>query len=221
MALAWLLDTVYYYLGYSESLTPQQTIERLRSLEEICLKKEEHLNRQIKTEETTAASLILTNKIAAKQALQRKKRFEDELSKNYGVLEKARSQITTLESALLNAEVISILGDVNTTFNGIQQDGETVHELIADIEDHQDLTDEISVALSTQSHRDACDEGELDEEMERLMGLAKNAEASGFGASTEVSDSLPEAPTDKLPAKTVAKKVHGDSVDELEQWAAS
>ena len=91
---------VKLFKGKKEVPTTSDAIQGLRQTEDMLAKKQEYLEKKIKTEEETIRKNVKNNKKLALSALKRKKRFETELQRNDGTL-------NTLEQVTIHIQFLS------------------------------------------------------------------------------------------------------------------
>ena len=91
---------VKLFKGKKEVPTTSDAIQGLRQTEDMLAKKQEYLEKKIKTEEETIRKNVKNNKKLALSALKRKKRFETELQRNDGTL-------NTLEQVIVHIQLLS------------------------------------------------------------------------------------------------------------------
>uniref|UniRef100_A0A3B3TAB9 Charged multivesicular body protein 4C n=1 Tax=Paramormyrops kingsleyae TaxID=1676925 RepID=A0A3B3TAB9_9TELE len=174
--------------------SPQEAIHRLRETEEMLTKKQEYLEKKIEQEIAIAKKNGTKNKRAALQALKRKKRLEQHLTKIDGTLSTIEFQREALENANTNTEVLKNMGYAAKAMKGIHQnmDLEKIDSLMQDITEQQEVAEEISNAI-TQPFGEDFDEDELLAELEQLQQEDMEESMKSMGK-------LPSVPATSLPA---------------------
>lgn len=199
--------------------TPAEAIQKLRSTEEMLLKKQEFLEGKVDAELKTAKKNGTKNKRVALQALKRKKKYEKQLLQVDGTLTTIEAQREALENAHTNAEVLKNMKFASGALKSAhkQMGVEDVDDLMADVHEEMERAREISDAISNPIGfgADEIDEDELNAELEEL-------EQEDFDEKMlDVDIELPQVPDAPLPAdkKKVAAKDEEDDMRELEAWA--
>ncbi|XP_016389024.1 charged multivesicular body protein 4c-like isoform X2 [Sinocyclocheilus rhinocerous] len=174
--------------------SPQEAINRLRETEAMLTKKQEYLESRIEQEIMIAKKNGTKNKIAALQALKRKKRFEQQLTQIDGTLSTIEFQREALENATTNTEVLKNMGYAAKAIKGVHQniDLDKIDSLMQDITEQQEVAQEISDAIS-KPFGDQFDEDELLAELAEL-------EQEELEESMKNMGRLPSVPTTKLPS---------------------
>lgn len=200
------------------TVSPAEAIQKLRSTEEMLMKKQEFLEGKVTKELVIAKQNGTKNKRVAIQALKRKKKYEKQLNQVDGTLTTIEAQREALENANTNAEVLKNMKFASTALKTAHKEMgvEDVDDLMADVHEQMELATEISDAISNPIGfgADDIDEDELNAELEEL-------EQEEFDEKMlDVDIELPQVPSASLPA--TKKKVAQDEDDdmrELEQWA--
>lgn len=202
--------------------TTQGALQDLGGMEELLIKKQEYLNRQIETSVLTAKKYVATNKRLALKALKEKKVHEKNLEQIEGILNTIHHQKSSLENAALHAEVLGVMtktsAALKTTHKGMDVD--KVHDLMEEIAEQQEVSNEITQAISNPiGLQTDVDDEDLMKELEEMEEAELNEKLLDVGPVPveNVADRLPEAPKDKLP-KAKSKKEE-DDLAELEAWA--
>jgi len=144
--------------------------------------------------------------------LNQKKKVESEIEKNLGSQLLLENQLSTLECATINKEVITSLRDGNNAIKQINQElsPEKIEELMDDIQDETDNYNVIQEAMA-QPLQQIYNDNELLEELETLSNEDDDEKELQKLLHVNVDDlekniSFPIAPTNKLPV--VEKKDH-------------
>ncbi|XP_068215706.1 charged multivesicular body protein 4b-like [Palaemon carinicauda] len=199
--------------------TTGDAINKLRDTEELLIKKQEYLESKVEKEVATAKQNATKNKRVALQALKRKKKYEQQLQQIDGTLSTLEFQREALESASTNTSVLQTMGLAAKSLKAAHQhmNVDSVHEMMDDIAEQQDLAKEITEAISGGlSIGDDVDEDDLLAELEEL-------EQEDLDEKLLDTGSLPSVPTAALPKAAVVKKkdVEKDNdFAELEAWAS-
>ncbi|XP_043914575.1 charged multivesicular body protein 4b-like [Protopterus annectens] len=201
--------------------SPQEAIQKLRETEEIMVKKQEFLEQKIQQELTTAKKHGTKNKKAALAALKRKKRYEQQLAQIDGTLSTIEFQREALENATTNTEVLKTMSDAAKAMKAAHQnmDINKVDDLMAEINEQQEIAQEISDAISKPvGFGDDVDEDELLAELEEME--QEELERDLLKVEDEPVP-LPSIPKTKVPT-VPAHKVEDEDEDmkELAAWAS-
>lgn len=209
--------------------SPTKAIVRLREHINLLSKKQSHLRTQI-TNQENEARIFLTkgNKVMAKNALKKKKIYEQNLSKVEGTMESMEQQLFSIESANLNLETMRAMQEgakaMKSIHNGLDID--KVDETMDEIREQVELGDEISDAISRPLNTGAneVDEDELDEELDMLAQENANQETSKIVNNNvnaaPISDnkvSLPSVPSNKIKQSETSMKDGGEEEEEEDE----
>ncbi|TNM89219.1 charged multivesicular body protein 4b [Takifugu rubripes] len=204
--------------------TPQEAIQRLRETEEMLTKKQDHLEKKIEEELLTAKRNGTKNKRVALQALKRKKRYEEQLSRIDGTLSTIEFQREALENANTNTEVLKNMGmaakAMKKTHENIGVD--SIDDLMADIAEQHEVAQEISDTISRPIGPGFdFDEDELLAELEEMEQEELDKNLLEVEGPSNVP--LPSVPSTSLPARPAKKKEEEDEDDmaDLQAWATS
>ncbi|KAI0796840.1 Snf7-domain-containing protein [Abortiporus biennis] len=160
----------------------REAIVTLRQQLQMIEKKEEYLQKQIDEELKKAKANAVSNKAAATAALKRKKAREQDLDRLQGTRFQLETQISTLESASFNAEIMTGMKKASAALKDIHHSVQIgdVDSTMADIQEQMQLAQEVSEAISNPGYSNIeLDEDELKNELaeleqdelnERLMG---------------------------------------------------
>lgn len=196
--------------------TPQEAIQKIRDVEDLLSKKSQYLEKKIEDELNVARKNGTKNKRIALQALKRKKRYEEQLTKIDGTLTTLEYQREVLENASSNAQVLKVMSDASKAFKNVNAfDIDKVHDIMDDIAEQQQMASEISDAISNPIGFDQnVDEDDLLKELEELQ-------------DQDLEDELlkiPDAPAHNLPTANKVKpstsKSKYEDDDELSRMAA-
>ncbi|CAH1270017.1 CHMP4B [Branchiostoma lanceolatum] len=200
--------------------TPGEAIQKLRETEEMLEKKSEFLESKVQKELATAKKNGTKNKRVALQALKRKKRYEKQLTQIDGTLSTIEFQREALENANTNTEVLKTMGYAAKALKAAHQhlDVDQVDDLMADIQEQQDIAQEISDAISKPvGFGEDVDEDDLLAELEELEQEELDEKLLDINAPTE---ELPSVPGHKIPAAQAAVADDDDEMKELAAWAS-
>jgi len=186
--------------------TPQDTIARLRESLETLDKREQFLDKKIQQQLAEAKRYNAAgNKRMAVAALKRKKMLMDQQQKIAGAREKIELQMSAIESAKMDMEIIETL-QVGTKTMAEMHKGmtaEKVDKVMDDMQDQMAVSQEISDALGQQVG-DVIDEDELLEELDELE-------------EEDISDQITELPAPgRAKAKAKPQRTEEDDLAELE-----
>ncbi|XP_078607921.1 charged multivesicular body protein 4c-like isoform X1 [Branchiostoma floridae x Branchiostoma japonicum] len=200
--------------------TPGEAIQKLRETEEMLEKKSEFLESKVQKELAIAKKNGTKNKRVALQALKRKKRYEKQLTQIDGTLSTIEFQREALENANTNTEVLKTMGYAAKALKAAHQhlDIDQVDDLMADIQEQQDLAQEISDAISKPvGFGEDVDEDDLMAELEELEQEELDEKLLDINAPSE---ELPSVPGHKIPAAQAAVADDDDEMKELAAWAS-
>jgi len=156
--------------GKKKKETPQDTIARLRESLETLDKREQFLDKKIQQQLAEAKRYNAAgNKRMAVAALKRKKMLMDQQQKIAGAREKIELQMSAIESAKMDMEIIDTLQAGTKTMQEMHKGmtAEKVDKVMDDMQDQMAVSQEISDALGQQIG-DVVDEDELLDELNEL-----------------------------------------------------
>ncbi|OQV16566.1 putative Charged multivesicular body protein 4b [Hypsibius exemplaris] len=182
----------------NELVTPQDAIQQLRTTEEMLNKKSEFLEKKVEQELSNAKRHGTKNKRLAIAALKRKKRFEKQLLQIDGTLSTIEFQREALENANTNTEVLKIMGVASRSLKAAHQnlDVDEVHNIMDDLQEQQEISTEISEAISNPiGFGHDIDEAELEAELEELE--QEELATKLVNATPAARDRLPSVPNDE------------------------
>jgi len=184
--------------------TPQDTIARLRESLETLDKREQFLDKKIQQQLAEAKRYNAAgNKRMAVAALKRKKMLMDQQQKIAGAREKIELQMSAIESAKMDMEIIDTLQAGTKTMAEMHKGmtAEKVDKVMDDMQDQMAVSQEISDALGQQVG-DVIDEDELLDELNELE-------------EEDITDQIEDlpAPGAKTKAKTKARTEEDDLAD--------
>ncbi|XP_050541147.1 charged multivesicular body protein 4b isoform X1 [Daktulosphaira vitifoliae] len=206
--------------------TTEDAIQKLRATEDLLIKKQEYLQKKIDQELEIAKKNGTTNKRAALQALKRKKRYEQQLAQIDGTMLTIETQRDALEGANTNNAVLTTMKTAADALKSAHQNMnvEDVHSMMDDIAESQDLSKEISEAISNPVGIGLdVDEDDLQRELEELEQEELDKELLNTGKTPITDLPTPAVPTSEPSGRGRAKtKVEEDEDDmrELEKWAS-
>jgi len=212
--------------GKSKNENPQEAVQKLRDLEEVHQKKADYLEKKIADEIKTAKENATKNKRVALTALRRKKRYEEQLQTVQGTLMNLEMQRETIVNAKANAEVMRAMQAGGSALKNAQKefkDVDKVHEVMDDFAEQQDISKEISEAIS-QPTGPIMDDDELERELQDLEQEQLDEELLNVGPLPTVPSASPAtAAASSSPAGKTSTKAMTDEEKELEelaQWAS-
>ncbi|KAF5291324.1 hypothetical protein FQA39_LY03475 [Lamprigera yunnana] len=202
-----------------KQITTGEAIQKLRETEEMLIKKQEFLEKKIEMEMDVAKKNATKNKRAAIQALKRKKRYAKQLEQIDGTLSTIEMQREALEGANTNTSVLDAMKEAADALKLAHKnmDVDQVHDMMDDIAEQQDVSREISDAISNPvAFGSVMDDDELEKELEELEQETLEGELLRVGP-----EDLPEIPQAAVSKPKPAKKVEDDDdMKELEAWAS-
>ncbi|XP_050440375.1 charged multivesicular body protein 4c [Adelges cooleyi] len=205
----------------------EDAIQKLRATEELLIKKQEFLQKKIDQELEIAKKNGTTNKRAAIQALKRKKRYEQQLEQIDGTMLTIETQRDALEGANTNNAVLTTMKTAADALKTAHQNMnvDDVHNMMDDIAESQELSKEISEAISNPSGIGIdVDDDDLQKELDQLEQEELDKELLNTG-KTPLSDlPTPAVPTSepggRSKAKTKVVEDDDDEMKELAKWAS-
>lgn len=182
--------------GKAKKDTTTEAILGLRELLETLQKKEAFSQNKRDQQEQLARKLVTTNKAAARNALRKKKQYEEEVEKLENQMLSVEHQLSALESANMNRETVRHMKLAADAMRSVNKDLDIdkLDETMDSIRDQLAMNEEISNAIA-QPVRDV-DDAQLEAELE-LLGQ-ETLDESLVHAGTAPSSSLPEVPKQKL-----------------------
>ncbi|KAJ2158650.1 ESCRT-III subunit protein snf7 [Coemansia sp. RSA 552] len=182
------------FFGKKKETTPRDAIVKLRENAEMLEKRRKHIEAKIDNELRIARDNATRNKSKAMQALKRKKMYEGQLEQMNGAQMTLETQMTTIESANINSELMKSMQQGASAMQQIHKDLsiDKVDQTMDEIRDQMDVAKEVSDAISRPELFGAdLDEDELNAELEELEQEELDSQllhAANPGLS------LPEAP---------------------------
>lgn len=207
--------------GKSKEPTREETIQKLNETQEMLEKKSEYLEKKIQDELSAAKKCGTKNKRQALVHLKRKKRYEKQLRNVDGTLSNIEEQVDALQNAQANAQIFKNMADGSKVLKQAHgnMNVDQVHDVMDDIEEQQQLSQEISDALSGPvGFGTDIDEDELMAELEELEQEDVDRELLEVGATPS---ELPDVPTADLPTPATQVKDDDEELRELENWMAN
>ncbi|KAI9348632.1 Snf7-domain-containing protein [Obelidium mucronatum] len=172
---------------------PKDAIVKLRESLEMIDKREKYLNAKIDAELKVAKTNATKNRKVALMALKKKKIYQDQADKLMGSRMTLETQMSTLENASMNIEVMNAMKAGNEALKGVHGnlDVDKVEETMDEINEQMGLANEISDAISRPMQGAEFDDEELDAELELLAQeeLDNHMLETGLGAG------LPSVPS--------------------------
>uniref|UniRef100_A0A0N5B3B4 Charged multivesicular body protein 4b n=1 Tax=Strongyloides papillosus TaxID=174720 RepID=A0A0N5B3B4_STREA len=205
-----------------EEPSPQEAIQKLREMEEMLIKKQEHLEKQVDDQLNIARQYGTKNKRLALQALKKKKQYEKQLVQIDGTLNTLDFQRQALENANTNANILQVLGSAAKALKKAHNDMDIdqVHDLLEDVAEQNEIANEISDAISNPvGFRNEIDESELMAELEELE--QEELERTLADVNPVIGDKLPSVPSHEIPATQQKRKEVDADLDDLRAWAES
>jgi len=147
-----------------------ESIQQLRQAHETLEKREQHLNKQIQQAQTEALKrLKAKDKRGALHHMKRKKMYEKSLEQLYGKKNNIEVQISTLEGAVGNTEVLHAMRQGALALkNAVKEsDVDKVADVMDEINDSMALAEEMGDAMA-QPIGPVMDEDELTKEIEDM-----------------------------------------------------
>ncbi|XP_044264687.1 charged multivesicular body protein 4b-like [Tribolium madens] len=152
--------------------TLPEAIRRLKVTEDVLLRKQNSLEEKLKKEISNAKKNASTNRKAALQAIQKKKRLERQLQQVDGALTTLEAQLELLEKANTNKLAVESMDKAAKALKGTQKnwDVDKVGQILDQFAEQRDFNDEISDAIAhpVGFEEEGLDEEELERELESL-----------------------------------------------------
>ncbi|KZT62256.1 Snf7-domain-containing protein [Calocera cornea HHB12733] len=193
--------------------TARDAIVNLRQQLNMLEKKEEYLQKKIDDEMKKARANVVTNKLAATQALKRKKNYEEEMLRIANTRLTLETQVNALESANINHETMIAMKRGSEALKVIHQ-GLTIDKVDAtmdSIREQMELTNEISDAIANPINMGVeMDEDDLKEQLAELEQEELDNKLMGAERAPVHAPSVPSA---------VAATPQAATVDEDEEEA--
>jgi len=166
----WGFNNLFGGNAAAKKSLPKDAILKLRSTLEMLSKREKHLQNQMDEQDAIARKNVTTNKGVAKAALRRKKAFEQQLEQTSASMMTVEQEISSIETANINAETLSALRNSQKAIKNIHGDLtlDKVDQTMEDLREQRLISQEIAEAL-TQGNNTGIDEDELDEELAELQ----------------------------------------------------
>lgn len=194
---------------------PKKAIVELREHIQMLNKKRTHLEQQINDQDTLARKYVSSKQSAlAKNALKRKKGFENNLMKIENQIDSLETQLFAIEGANLNLETMKAMKQGASAMKQIhgEYDVDKVENTMDDIREQVELADEISEAISRPVANDLVDEDELDEELAMLQQEEQQREAQQ--PVKTVDTKIPDSKLPDFPAVNKTKLQETEDEDE-------
>ncbi|KAK9457658.1 Snf7-domain-containing protein [Dipodascopsis uninucleata] len=194
--------------GNTRKDNAKSAIIELRKHLDTLTKREALLEKRIAEQEGIARKNVSTNKIAARNALKRKKALETELEKLQAGIASLEAESNAIESANLNFETMKVMQSGARALKNIHgnMDIDKVDATMDEIREQVALTDEIGEAISRPLGQDI-DEFELEDELEALEQEALDAKMLNAG----------RVPNSKLPETATSVTAEEEEDDEEEE----
>lgn len=195
----------------------EDAIQKLKKTEEMLEKKQEHLEKKIDVENSTAKKHARTNKRLALQALKRRKRLEKQLNQIDGTLSTIEFQREALENAGTNTEVLKNVKYAADALKNVHRalDVDDVHDMMEDIHEQTEISKEISDAICGVGSNQDFDDDEFRAELEAIEQEGLDDELLGMERPTV---GLPDVPSSAPATKKKAVQDENE-LKELEAWA--
>lgn len=126
----------------SQKSATTQAIDQLASVEEMLVKRQEHLEGEIEKEKRNALNQSKQgNKRGALNAMRKKKQHEKTLAQIDGTLTTIEMQRDSLHSAASNAEIFKVMGNASKALQKVHADLDVdkVHEIMDDIAEQHEV----------------------------------------------------------------------------------
>ena len=210
--------------------TAEQSISRLRETEEMLEKKSNHIEAQINQQLKLVKQYGTKNKQQALRHLKKKKMLEKQLEQVDNTLTTIEFQRQSLQNAHANAQVLSTMKGASQAMKTIHKSNniDKVDDVMADIQEQQDIAAEISDAISRPvdifPNGQYVDDDELLAELDDLENEEVDLKMANLNLVTPAvptkipQSSVPKMTTARQPVQVDQKK--DDELADLEAWLA-
>ncbi|KAF9534877.1 Snf7-domain-containing protein [Crepidotus variabilis] len=196
----------------------REAIIQLREQLQLIDKKEEHLQKKVDDELKKAKANAVSNKAVATAALKRKNVAQQELDRLGGTRMQLETQVNTLESANLNAEIMRVVKNASTALGQIhgKMTIDKVDSTMAALNEQHEIAREIAEAISAPPLNADLDDDVLKLELQELQEEVLNERLAAADHPP-----LHEPPsTSKLPAARTPAAAEDDEERELRELQA-
>ena len=150
-----------------QNINIQDTISKLNETITLLEKREEHLNKQIKSLKTNAKKTKDENKSKCLFFLKKAKIYQNQLENIFNTKYNIEVQLNTLYQSIVNKEVINSLSVVKDTVQNYHVEVEKTEKLMEDLQENIQDINEVSSVLS-KPLGDIHDEDDLLKELDEL-----------------------------------------------------
>jgi len=150
-----------------QNINIQDTISKLNETITLLEKREEHLNKQIKSLKTNAKKTKDENKSKCLFFLKKAKIYQNQLENIFNTKYNIEVQLNTLYQSIVNKEVINSLSVVKDTVQHYHVEVEKTEKLMEDLQENIQDINEVSSVLS-KPLGDIHDEDDLLKELDEL-----------------------------------------------------
>jgi len=208
--------------GQKKKDSPKNAILGLRSQLEMLQKRERHLQNQMDEQDAIARKNVSTNKNVAKAALRRKKQHEHSLEQTTAQIATLEQQIYSIEAANINRETLAAMeraGEAMQTIHG-RLNIDRVDEAMEKLREQHALGEEIANAITSAPIGESIDEGDLEDELDRLEQeqLADKMLNTGNVPVSDEIQRLPAAANGEIKGKPLLEE--DDEEEELRKLQA-
>ncbi|KAJ6249732.1 charged multivesicular body protein 4c [Anaeramoeba flamelloides] len=201
--------------GKNTTETTKNSIIQLRETLNMLEKRENYLEKKIETELQHAKKNATKNRRSAIMALKRKKNYEQQIAKASNTRFSIEKQISMLEGASMNFEIMKSMKQGAQAMKNIQNEMsiEQVEDVMDEIQESFQIAEEISEAIS-QPFGDEFDEDELEEELNELEELGLDEQLTQINQE-EVK--LPNVPKTNLVSNNTQEEEEPEEESEDEE----
>jgi len=212
-------------------VSSEDAIGKLRDTEEMLGKKSTHLESLINNELVEAKKAGTKNKRVALNHLKKKKRLELQLQQVDNTLTTIEFQREALMNAKANTDVLNSMKTASSAMKQIHKDNniDNVEDVMADIQEQQDVAAEISDAISRPIDVPGLDmdDDDLLAELDELE--QEQIDNEMLQVNSVIPTNLPNVPTTSLPTTSNTEQVASSSnkvsdeadLAELNAWIES
>jgi charged multivesicular body protein 4 len=150
-----------------QSINIQDTITKLNETIKLLEKREEHLDKQIKTLRTNAKKVKDENKPKCLFFLKKAKIYQNQLDTIYNTKYNIEVQLNTLSQTVINREIVDSMTIAKDTVQQYRVDVEKTEDLMENIQENIQDINEVSSVLS-KPIGDIYDDDDLLKELEEL-----------------------------------------------------
>lgn len=165
-----------------------EAIIKIQSTIDLLHKKQKFIGTKIDREIRLAKDLAKTNRKAALAALKRKRMYDDQVNQMENTIFNLQTQKISIEGSTLNMEVFNVMKEGSEAMKHIhgQISIDDVDDIILDVQDQMDISNEIGRAISQTVSTDVFDEDELEKELMELANEDINLDNENINLNNKI-----------------------------------